>query len=177
MKANSFRSPIPFRSHQMFVVDSGACDAQTSLEEGGSPCREQTHWAWGQARTPQCHPGPGCRLAASPWLAPLPLQWRASSFPLHFPDVSDQPTNSQNPSVQNQMLLVKHQLCHMKIKNTNIEEPFSEYKAAGFLSRFLEFLLQLLQTKETNEDDWAKESVSTVSSLLCLSWPTRFLVQ
>lgn len=38
------------------------------------------------------------------------------------------------------------------------DQPFSECKAAGFLSRFLEFLLQLLQTKETNGGDWAKES-------------------
>lgn len=37
-------------------------------------------------------------------------------------------------------------------------QPFSEYIAAEFLSRFLEFLLQLLQTKETNGDDWAKGS-------------------
>lgn len=37
-------------------------------------------------------------------------------------------------------------------------QPFSECKAAGSLSRFLEFLLQLLQTKETNGDDWAEES-------------------
>lgn len=47
---------------------------------------------------------------------------------------------------------------HVTQKDT---EPFSEYTAAGFLSRFLEFLLQLLQTKETNGDDWVKGSVNT----------------
>lgn len=40
-------------------------------------------------------------------------------------------------------------------------KPFSECKAAGFLGRFPEFLLQLHQTKETSGDDWAKGSVKT----------------
>lgn len=56
------------------------------------------------------------------------------------------------------MLPVKHTGAHVTRKDT---EPFSEYTAAGFLSRFLEFLLQLLQTKETNGDGWVKGSVNT----------------
>jgi hypothetical protein len=51
-------------------------------------------------------------------------------------------------------------------------EPFSVYKAAGFLSRFLEFLLQMLQTKETNEDDWVEGSVNTKTIMLDFSKQT-----
>lgn len=62
---------------------------------------------------------------------------------------------------------------YVEKKQKKNKEPFSEYKAAVFLSRFLEFLLQLLQTKETNGDDWAKESENTNAIGLCLSsWPT-----
>lgn len=130
---SDFDSLAPLASHslgcQPWLSSHPPFSSWRSSQRAGKACFLYCLWgipAWGQVRTLRCCPEPECHQAAGPLPVPLPLQWRAFSFLLHFPSVSDQ--------------------------------PFSEYKAAGFLSRFLEFLLQLLQIKGTNGDGWAKGS-------------------
>lgn len=138
------------------------CDPVEELRVRRPPLGETPTRLGGRRRTAMHCPAPGAAGQQALGLC-LCLIKGVPCAPLHSPGESDQPRKARVHD-SDQMLPVKHRCMHTSHEKT--QNLFPIYSCRIFKQISLNFFLQLLQTKETNGDDWVKGSVNTEAIII-----------